>query len=480
MSVTRTPTASRTALDSAGGTGFVGTSATDFAPKGPVGSGGLDEDGLDRRRLGGRREAVLLVGRHLRASLVVEGDPLADGHLVAHVVGALDLPGRHSGVYRDATVDGDDEFVHLELAGPLVDGHVRELRGKGRRALLGAVGPLPEDVLAFLVAVGGLVAHVLEGDGLAGRLAVDGSLGGVEGVDGFLEQFRPPLEDAFLGVLGGLLDGHAADVGRRGGVGAVVEGRHVGVGGLDDDVFFRTAQHLGGDLDEGGVRARPDVDAADVQVEGAVLVHHHLRGAEFVARDAGALCRQRHPQPAMEVVLVGLVSVVPADSFLAALDALVEATGADAALGALTAHHARDLVEVARLHVVVPAELDGVESHLVGDLVEVALERERALRGAVATHRARLWRVRVDHVGREVDVRDLRVQRERLAPDVAGDGHAVTAVGAGVGERRYLDGLEVAVVGDGSLGPNLHRVPGAHRSELLVATGLVDNRASGR
>ena len=123
------------------------------------------------------------------------------------------------------------------------------------------------------------------------------------------------------------------------------------------------------------------------------------------------------------------------------------------------------------------AELERVLAQRVRDLVHVALEREEALRAAVAAEGAGHGEVRVDGARLVAQVR-AAVERERAVAGHAHDGERVRAVGAGVLEHLHLDGGEAAVLHPALDGDDL-RVARARRGQLLLARVLEPHRAAG-
>ena len=115
------------------------------------------------------------------------------------------------------------------------------------------------------------------------------------------------------------------------------------------------------------------------------------------------------------------------------------------------------------------AHLARIDPELVRHLVDGTLDRELALRGAVATEGAARRRVGVDDVIGEATCADVVVDRERLVTDEAdGRGRMIT-VGAGVRQRIEVDGRDRAVVHGAKTDAHAHLVASVAARHGLLA-----------
>ncbi len=291
------------------------------------------------------------------------------------------------------------------------------------------------------------------------------------------EEPGPVLLDEPFHLLGGLDDGVAGGVGGGGGIGAAVEGGHIGVGGIDDDAVQGNPQGFGRNLGQDGVAAGADVRGPQQQAEIAVLVELQGGAGHIDVGEAGALLGDRHAQAPDNAALgaffrlIGAPFVLPAAHDAAPLHAVfqqaaVHGDGVRAgALGQL-------IVEGRGLsladHVDFP-DADRIHAQLRRQLVDGAFHREGALGDAEAPERPAGHVVGIDHPAGEAAGLGFVVQGQHLAPGGAEGGGAVLAVGAGVREPLDLDGPDAAVPAgpQGDIQP--HGMAGVGALEDLLA-----------
>jgi len=225
----------------------------------------LDQNGHERRHVQCSVDLVRReVARQQRALVIVQ-------HLLAHAVAhglgqaAFDLALSRLRINDRARVDRIDQLEHAHLARLRVDLHVSKRGGEGRRRLVGHVAGHGHD-LVLLVAMQRLQCHFFDGDAMAGRRphapVVQRQARRI-----VLQHLRGHSHDLLPHVLSGLLHRAAGDIGRRAGIRALVERRHVGIGRVDDDILDRHTQHLAGHLRQHRVRARTEIGGAHQQVE---------------------------------------------------------------------------------------------------------------------------------------------------------------------------------------------------------------------
>jgi hypothetical protein len=105
--------------------------------------------------------------------------------------------------------------------------------------------------------------------------------------------------------VGGLLHRHAGDVGGARGVGAHVERRQVGVGGVQDDVLDGTPSTSAAIWARTVSAPVPRSVAPTKHVERAVVVHLDGAGAHVEERDGGAVHAEREADAPTDVGAVG-------------------------------------------------------------------------------------------------------------------------------------------------------------------------------
>jgi len=394
---------------------------------------------------------------------------------------AFGLAFAQGGIDGGAAVDGGNVLEHLDQAGPGIDFDFGVVGGERRRGFFGDVGAVADDlVLVFLV------------EGVTGDIAVGHLLGAVGGldvgvladdlVDGQVEHLGAGFEDLALGVGSGLAGGLAGEVGGGGGVGADVEGRHVGVGRIDDHLVGGGGEFLGGDLGEDGIGAGAQVSGADEEVERAVFVDFDGGAAHVDVGNGGALHEAGHADAA--AVAAGFSApvgaVLPADGGGAFVDAFAEGAGADGHGEAFLAfaEGGEDGGTLAGLDMVLAAEFERVHADGLGHLVHGGFHGEEGLGGAEAAVGAADGQVGVVDLAEEVDV-VAAVEGQNLGAAAGDDGEAVAAVGAGVVPAVHAEGRDGAVLLDAGAQADADGVAGAAGPEVFLAGELPEDGASG-
>ncbi len=106
---------------------------------------------------------------------------------------------------------------------------------------------------------------------------------------------------------GGFLHGQAAEVGGAAGISPFIKGGEIGIGRVNNDVFYRDAQFFGGHLGQNGIRAGAQIGGADEHVERAVIVHFDGSGGHIQPCNGGAM--DAHRQADAFAHLAGLMLV---------------------------------------------------------------------------------------------------------------------------------------------------------------------------
>jgi hypothetical protein len=218
-------------------------------------------------------------------------------------------------------------------------------------------------------------------------------------------QLGERLGDAFAQLARGIETGVAAHERLAAGVAAEVHRRQIGVGGDDAHVAQVESQFLADDGREHGIRALTDVahaaehrrTARTIELELHRRLRHLVRIDTVVgARDVGA-ARDAETAPIGQ----STPALAPTGGALDLVEALQEAVRGDT--------HAVDGARVLTDEVAAP-HLDRVHADPLGELVELALEREARLHRAVASlgTAARLVR---EHARRVEAIGGHRVRR---------------------------------------------------------------------
>ena len=246
--------------------------------------------------------------------------------------------------------------------------------------------------------------------------------------------FAAQLERALLGRLAG-------DIDRTRGIRAGIIRRPVGVRTQRGDVVKRTLKHLCRDLRKRGITAGAHVSRADEQRVKALIVDLERRTADVHARDARALHRHAHADRTNLAVshVPARILVIPVDHVVHARQTAVERT----ACVQLTVVRGHDLTLVRNIHL---TDFERVHAEDIRQLVYRALDREQALRCAVAAVRARRHVIGVHNVTRKAERLGLAVQRNRLMTGQTDRCRAVLTVRAGVGQRVQVDAAHDAVL----------------------------------
>ena len=249
--------------------------------------------------------------------------------------------------------------------------------------------------------------------------------------------------------LDGRVAGHDGHAGR---VRAEIDGRQVGVGGEDADVLGLDAENLGDQIGQDRVRALADIRGTgehghepapvgahdDARVRHVVPVDGRARPRHVRrARDADAASRGQAP-----------ALLTPARGLDHPVDALAEPDGGH---GQVIGRLGEGLGEITAPHV------RGIETELLGRLVDLALHGKARLRRPVAALGAAGRLVGKDPRALElVDGHLVGHGLERAR--VEGRGDAVGAVGAAVEPGAEVHARDGAILGEAGLDPHEHRV----------------------
>ena len=451
---------------------------------------GLDEDGLQRRRLIGAEDAVVIEARVEDAALGVEDElfcqPVAER--LQHA--AFGLPAGGERIHDLPGIQREQQPVAGDLARFDVHGHFGELRGERRRADRADERGLPHDLMLVLL-VQRVHRNLAEGERVGERGFGIGVTQHhrviVAQYDLFwldAEHLRRHGFDLRGDLLRGARHRAAADVGGAGGIRALVERREVRIRGVDDERVERAAQHLGGDLPQHGIRAGAQVRRAHVDVEAAVIVHLDAGGGHIQVGDARSLHEEDDADAASQMRLaghgmpVGIAElVVPADGGGALRGGFAERVGGDhlaLRLAALAPGFAHDVFGI-RLDDVLQPELQRIHAECLGNLGDERLGGDDALGYAVAAIRAGARRGGVDRVAVEAHGGRV-VDGQRLVPGVAEHRQRVPAVGARVAQRVHILRRHRPILLHAQAIPHDHRVARDGVDELLLAGELEEHR----
>src|SRR5487761_24977 len=435
---------------------------------------GLDDEGLDLGHVHKRRRFVFEHRRPLVQDFAISllfHVRLAESHVHA----ALDLAFHEQRVDRAAHVVGDPHLVEVHDAAARVRVQVDDAC---RVAVRGAWADA-----RTLVRTGDLWRRVAAGAGQRPKASLgeatrlleaeiaDPAVGDGHRIRCRARLYRNGFDEHAAHLsrrLEGGIAGHERDAGR---VGAEVDWRGVGVGSDQTDVSRLDAELFGDDRREHRVGALTDVHRAAERGDAATVeLDLYLRVRHVVPVDRGAGAREVARDRETEAVAGSPLAIAVSRCADHSLCAFVEATRCHAE-PVDSAGHGLDEVGL--------FQVDGVESDVVRDLLEVQLERETGLRGAVASLGTARWLVGEDAAAFEAISRDVVGHRLKSAC-IKGRGDAVRAIGAPIEGGLEMHRRDVSVFRDACPHPHQHRVATSVRVEDLFAGQRAFDRTAGQ
>src|SRR5579859_1941262 len=250
---------------------------------------------------------------------------------------------------------------------------------------------------------------------------------------------------------------------------------------MHDDLLHTDAEDFSRDLSQHGIAALPDLARARHDVERAIFVELYGRASDLDAEDAAALHRYCHATPApYGIAVAAFKRFVPANGSRALLDAFRQSARTELTPGMPDAvdFFPLDRVPVAFAHGILAPEFQRVHAKLMRDFIDVRLQREKALRRAIAAHGTRDRQIGIDSRGLEVVCLGA-VQAQSFMPCCARDGEAVRAICPRVAQGPHRERYQRAIALDAAAHGDIHGMSQARGCKFFLA-GILDAHRAAR